>query len=96
VLHAAALDGRIRKVILEDGPASFRMFVDQPLHRNAPEIVIPGVLTRYDIGDLMTALGPTRLTVINPRDATGSATDLTKARNVRVITRAAGAILPIE
>jgi cephalosporin-C deacetylase-like acetyl esterase len=62
LLHAAALDRRITRVVVEDAPTSFREIVDHPLHRNAPEIVIPGVLRHYDIPDLVKAIG-TRLAV---------------------------------
>ncbi len=58
LLHAAALDRRIARVVIEDTPTSFRSIVDEPLHRNAPEIVIPGVLAHYDIPDLIKAIAP--------------------------------------
>jgi cephalosporin-C deacetylase-like acetyl esterase len=58
LLHAAALDRRISHVVVEETPGSFRTIIDDPLHRNAPEIVIPGVLTHYDIQDLLRAIGP--------------------------------------
>ena len=64
LLHAAALDRRISRVIVEDAPASFRTIVDEPLHRNAPEIVVPGVLRHYDIPDLIKAIAPRSVTVL--------------------------------
>ncbi len=73
VLHAAVLDSRINRVVVEDSLASYKMVLDQPLHRNVSENVIPGVLKKYDLGDLMAALAPRPVTVINPRDATGAA-----------------------
>src|SRR5205085_6311459 len=51
-LHAAALDARISKVVLENTLTSYRMIVDQPVHRNISEVVIPGVLRHYDSADL--------------------------------------------
>lgn len=71
-LHAAVLDPRIRNVVIENTLAAYRMVVDQPLHRNIPEIAIPGVLAKYDMGDLLMALAPRNVTVIDPRDATGA------------------------
>ncbi len=65
LLHAAALDRRITRVVLEDTPASFRAILDQPLHRDAPEIVIPGVLTHYDIPDLIRSIAPRKVTDLN-------------------------------
>jgi cephalosporin-C deacetylase-like acetyl esterase len=64
LLHAAALDRRIRRVVVEDTPASFRNIVNEPLHRNAPEIVVPGVLRYYDIPDLIKAIAPLPVTVL--------------------------------
>jgi hypothetical protein len=63
LLHAAALDRRIGHVMLEDTPASFRAILDDPLHRNAPEIVVPGVLRYYDIPDLIKAIAPRPVTI---------------------------------
>ncbi len=72
VLHAAALDSRIKKVVVENTLASYRMVIDQPLHRDISEIVVPGVLTKYDMGDLIAAISPRPVTVVNPLDATGA------------------------
>ena len=65
LLHGAALDRRIARVVIEDTPASFRAILDTPLHRDAPEIVIPGVLTHYDIPDLIKAIAPRRVVNLN-------------------------------
>ena len=65
LLHAAVLDPRIARVVVEDMPASYRAIVDEPLHRNAPEIVVPGVLRHYDIPDLIKAIAPRPVTVLN-------------------------------
>ncbi len=69
-LHAAALDSRIRRVVVENTLTSYRMVLDEPLHRNISEILVPGVLSKYDMGDLMLA-APGRVTVINPQNAAG-------------------------
>jgi cephalosporin-C deacetylase-like acetyl esterase len=73
VLHAAALDQRMQRIVLENSLAAYRMAVEQPLHRNMPEVLIPGVLRRYDLGDLLLALSPRAVTLVNPQDATGTA-----------------------
>jgi cephalosporin-C deacetylase-like acetyl esterase len=102
VLHAAALDSRIKKVVVENTLASYRMVLDEPLHRNVSEIVIPGVLAKYDIGDLLAAVAPRQVTVINPQDATGvviSAEQFrraTGAASVRVLERGAADALPLD
>jgi dienelactone hydrolase len=71
LLHAAALDKRITRVVVEDSLASFRLIATEPLHRNAPESMIPGVLRHYDIPDLIQAIAPRKVEFRNPVDATG-------------------------
>jgi hypothetical protein len=100
-LHAAALDSRIGSVIIEDTLASYRMVLDQPLHRNISEVMIPGVLRKYDIGNLILAISPRKVTVVNPQDATGTVMSEEQFRRVvgqpvRVLVRRAGHSLPFE
>ena len=73
VLHAAALDTRIGRVVIENALTTYRMIVDQPIHRNVSEVVIPGVLRKYDTEDLLESLYPRPVTVVNPEDAVGAA-----------------------
>ena len=70
-LHAAALDRRITEVIAEGTLVSYRMALEAGLHRNLSEVLIPGVLTRYDVPDLLLAIGPRRVSLVNPADAMG-------------------------
>jgi hypothetical protein len=107
-LHAAALDSRIRSIIIENTLASYRMVLDQPLHRNISEVMIPGVLRKYDVGNLVLAISPRPVTIINPQDATGAIMDKeqfrsaagyvfqSKGQAVRVLARKAGEPLPFE
>jgi hypothetical protein len=71
-LHAAALDTRISKVVLENTLTSYRMIVDQPVHRNVSEVMIPGVLRRYDTGDLLESIYPRPVVYVSPQDALGA------------------------
>jgi cephalosporin-C deacetylase-like acetyl esterase len=104
-LHAAALDSRIGRVVIENTLTSYRMVLDQPLHRNISEIMIPGVLRKYDMGDLLAAIAPRQITVINPQDATGAVITADQFRKelgissnskIRVTTRAASDPIPID
>jgi cephalosporin-C deacetylase-like acetyl esterase len=70
-LHAAVLDQRITAVVVEGTLASYRMIVDQPVHYNVSEIVIPGVLRRYDTADLLKAIYPRSVSIYMPREADG-------------------------
>jgi dienelactone hydrolase len=107
-LHAAALDSRIRNVVVENTLASYHMALDQPLHRNISEIMIPGVLRRYDVGGLLMAIAPRPVTVINPQDATGAVISNEefrkmlsyafefKGENIHVNARAVGEPSPLQ
>jgi cephalosporin-C deacetylase-like acetyl esterase len=106
-LHAAALDSRVRSVVVENTLASYRMVLDQPLHRNISEVMIPGVLRKYDVGNLVQAISPRPVTIINPQDATGAIMDeaqfrkaahvfQTKGQTVRALARKTGDPLPFE
>jgi hypothetical protein len=70
-LHAAALDRQVARTLLEDTLVSYRMIIDQPLHRGVSENLIPGVLRKYDTGDLLRASYPRPVTIVSPRDALG-------------------------
>ena len=72
LLHAAALDPRIRSLTLEHTLTIYRMAVDQSEPRNLAQSVIPGVLRHYDLDDLVTAISPRPITVVDPIDAEGS------------------------
>lgn len=70
-LHAAALDARIGSVYVERALTSYREGVERALHRDLSEVALPGVLLRYDLGDLMLAASPRRVVVVNPVDVVG-------------------------
>jgi hypothetical protein len=107
-LHAAVLDSRIRNVVVENTLASYRMVLDQPLHRDISEVMIPGVLRSYDTGGLLLAISPRPVTVINPRDAAGAVLSeeqfrsrldyvfQSKGQSVHVMARSADGQLPLQ
>jgi hypothetical protein len=68
-LHAAAIDGRISKLFLESSLLSYRTALEAGLHKDLSEVVIPGVLTRYDAPQLMQAIFPRPIILINPANA---------------------------
>jgi hypothetical protein len=81
-LHAAALDPRIARVITENTLLSYRMALDAPLHRNLSEVTIPGVLEYYDTSDLLEAIAPRPVALINPVDAIGQSVLLSRVREL--------------
>jgi cephalosporin-C deacetylase-like acetyl esterase len=107
-LHTAVLDSRIRKVVVENTLASYLMVLDQPLHRNISEVMIPGVLRKYDVGGLVLAISPRPVTIINPQDANGVVMSevqfrkavgyafQSKGQAIRVLERGPREPLPVE
>jgi hypothetical protein len=98
-LHAAAVDTRIARVMAENSLVSYRAALDAPLHRNLSEITIPGVLRHYDVSDLLEAIAPREVTLLNPADALGQPMRLDQVRypeRVRLLHRGARDPLPIE
>jgi cephalosporin-C deacetylase-like acetyl esterase len=70
-LHVAAIDEGVARVILENSLLSYRTALEAGLHKNLSESVIPGVLTRYDTPQLMQAIFPRPILLINPAGAMG-------------------------
>jgi hypothetical protein len=70
--------------------------------------MIPGVLRKYETGGLLLAISPRPVTVIHPRDATGSvlseeqfrsALDYvfqSKGQSVRILARSPDGQLPLQ
>jgi hypothetical protein len=71
VLHAAVLEPRVARVALEDSPVSYRAVIAHSIHKDLPEVLVPGVLRHYDVGDLLLALDPRPVAIVDPRDAVG-------------------------
>lgn len=67
-LHAAALDSRITRVVAESSLISYHLALEAPLHRNLSDIILPGVLLKYDTPDLIEAIGPRTVVLVNPAD----------------------------
>ncbi|MGC2297439.1 MAG: hypothetical protein WA476_01465 [Acidobacteriaceae bacterium] len=71
LLHAAVLDARVRSITLDRTLVSYRMAVDDPMPRDLAQSAIPGVLRHYDLDDLVMAIAPRPVLVIEPLDAAG-------------------------
>jgi len=68
LLHAAALDTRIREVTIAKTLLSYRNAVESPVTLNLAQNVIPGVLRHYDLEELMVAIAPRPVSVVSPID----------------------------
>lgn len=104
-LHAAALDKRISRVVIENTLASYQTALNAPLTRNLPEIALSGVLRKYDLPGLMLAIAPRTVAIVNPVDAMGQPLRDADARKafgdvlsdrVRLYQRLPGDPLPLE
>src|SRR5262245_9616588 len=65
LLHAAALDDRIKSVTLEEMLVSYESVVAWKIHQEVFESVVPAALANYDLPDLAASLAPRRLQIIN-------------------------------
>ncbi|MFN9894876.1 MAG: alpha/beta hydrolase family protein [Acidobacteriota bacterium] len=61
MLHAAVVDGRLRELVLEDLPPTYRTMATTPIQRQIFDVVLPNVLRSYDLPDLVAAVGPRRV-----------------------------------
>ncbi len=69
LLHAAALDRRLRHITMDHVLTSYQSLLDAPMPVGAPEDIIPGVALHYDLPDLAHALG-SRLTATDSLQGT--------------------------
>lgn len=83
-LHAAVIEPRLRKLVLEDLPPTYRTLATTPIHRQIFDVVVPGVLRHYDLPDLAAAIAPR--TVILGRSQPHSTSEF-QAANTRTIRR---------
>jgi cephalosporin-C deacetylase-like acetyl esterase len=71
LLHAAVLDPRLKHITIDHTLESYASLLQAPMPIDAPEDILPGVLSHYDIPDLIKALGP-RATITNPLPGTAN------------------------
>jgi len=72
LLHEAVLDKRVVEVALEGMLESYESVVRHGLHREVFESVVPGVLKSYDLPDLVAALAPRRIWIMDSKDPMGN------------------------
>ncbi|MEJ7609073.1 MAG: acetylxylan esterase [Bryobacteraceae bacterium] len=68
LLLAAVTDDRITRIELNRTPYSYRAALDNPVHRNLHDAVIPGFSLRWDLQDLVRAIQPRRVIWTDPTD----------------------------
>jgi hypothetical protein len=80
MLHAAVMDQRIDGIAIEDGLISYGQVAESHIHRDIFGAVIPGVLGTYDLPDLVAALAPRPVWLLNLRSPVGNTVFLRDAR----------------
>lgn len=71
LLYASAMDERIGKIALEGMLASYQTVINQRIHRQIFEQVVTGVLRSFDLPDLVAALAPRQVWIVNAVNALG-------------------------
>jgi hypothetical protein len=69
VAHAAVLEPRIRCVVALGPLLSYRCLLEDPLYQQPFSSFLPGVIGAYEVRDILAAIAPRRLLVLNPEDA---------------------------
>jgi cephalosporin-C deacetylase-like acetyl esterase len=80
-LYAAVLDGRIRKVVVEDMLSTYDSVVENKVHRQVFESVVPGALKFYDLPDVVTTLAPRKVSIVSGTDPLGQELPANTVRN---------------
>ena len=96
LLHAAALDKRISALAIEGGLLSYASIARTPIHRRIFDEVVPGVLTRYDLPDLVASLAPRPVWLVNLRSPLGNQVFLRDVKKEYAYAEAAYAALRAE
>ena len=82
LLYAAAFDSRVRAMVLEGMLVSYDAVVNQRIHRQVFEQIVPGALADFDLPDLVAALAPRPTWLINATDPLGNAMRTADVRRV--------------
>lgn len=93
LLHAAVFDKNIRKIALAGAPVSYRSIATSLRYDYDLAVMIPGVLTGYDLPDCAAALAPRALLVVNGADNTSFPTPLSWVENEMSVTKKAYSIM---
>jgi dienelactone hydrolase len=71
-LLAAALERRIRRVVVDRAILSYGDIVHARLHAGIMDLVVPGILLDFDLPDVAQCAGTSRVVIVNPRMPDGS------------------------
>ncbi len=68
-VYAAALEPRVRGAAAIGGLLSYRSVIDDPLYRQPLSSLLPGVIGAYELRDVLSAIAPRKLLIMNPENA---------------------------
>jgi pimeloyl-ACP methyl ester carboxylesterase len=68
-MYAAALEPRVRGVAAIGLMLSYRSLVDDPLYRQPLSSVLPGVIGAFEVRDVVAAIAPRKVLILNPENA---------------------------
>ena len=84
-LLAAALEPGFKRILLESSVQSFTSILESPLQSGNENAIVPGILSHFDLPDLVPMLGPRSLFLVSSTNPSGS-----QARNPSLILRGEG------
>jgi hypothetical protein len=101
MLHTAALDPRIKKLVLEEMLVSYDAIVTHRIHRQMFEQIVPSALKFYDLPDLANSFAPRPVSIINAVNPLGQVLSAPEVRAVYAkaqvhVTHGAGFNQPIN
>jgi cephalosporin-C deacetylase-like acetyl esterase len=101
MLHAAALDPRIRKLALVDMLVSYDAVVTHRIHRQMFEQIVPSALKFYDLPDLAASMAPRAVTIVDAVNPLGQVLPAVEVRGAYraaevYVTRGPGFTSPLE
>jgi hypothetical protein len=76
LLLAAAVDPRLSGIWLDRTPYSLRAALENPVHRNLHDAVLPGFALRWDLADVVKAIAPRTVLWTDPADWIGNVVPL--------------------
>ena len=82
MLHAGALDPRIKRLVLEEMLLSYDAVVTHRIHRQMFEQVVPSALKFYDLPDLAASFAPRSIWMINTVNPLGQVLPPSEVRAV--------------
>jgi hypothetical protein len=89
-LFAAAVDSQIAWASVEGPPASYREIALSEEYAQPASLILPGVLQDFDLEDVLAAILPRPLLVLNPTDALARKMSRETAEGVRAAVQKAG------